>query len=184
MFSNAAAAALGWGKWSWQVNHAEDLNGGAGTSQRDQTCSQVPAGNGWGTGGSGAAGGLLGRASERWLPERQGWVLHAHACAPFPVAAAANAAVAGPGTSSRSLFSFCRNLKIGYFSQHHVDQLDLNISAVELLARKFPGEFWRSQEMWAVAVSFATQGAAWVCSLDLGRRLRHVSAEGTLPALG
>ncbi|XP_039413046.1 ATP-binding cassette sub-family F member 3 isoform X3 [Corvus cornix cornix] len=32
-----------------------------------------------------------------------------------------------------------RNLKIGYFSQHHVDQLDLNISAVELLARKFPG---------------------------------------------
>lgn len=34
-----------------------------------------------------------------------------------------------------------RNLKIGYFSQHHVDQLDLNISAVELLARKFPGEF-------------------------------------------
>nr|XP_009929542.1 PREDICTED: ATP-binding cassette sub-family F member 3 [Opisthocomus hoazin] len=76
-----------------------------------------------------------------------------------------------------------RNLKIGYFSQHHVDQLDLNISAVELLARKFPGEFWRSQEMWAVAVSFATQGAAWVCSLDLGRRLRHVSAEGTLPCM-
>ncbi|KAK2538412.1 Abcf3 [Columba guinea] len=33
-----------------------------------------------------------------------------------------------------------RNLKIGYFSQHHVDQLDLNISAVELLARKFPGK--------------------------------------------
>lgn len=33
-----------------------------------------------------------------------------------------------------------RNLKIGYFSQHHVDQLDLNISAVELLAKKFPGE--------------------------------------------
>uniref|UniRef100_A0A8B9SDT0 ATP binding cassette subfamily F member 3 n=1 Tax=Apteryx owenii TaxID=8824 RepID=A0A8B9SDT0_APTOW len=31
-----------------------------------------------------------------------------------------------------------RNLKIGYFSQHHVDQLDLNISAVELLAKKFP----------------------------------------------
>ncbi|XP_034517717.1 ATP-binding cassette sub-family F member 3 isoform X4 [Ailuropoda melanoleuca] len=32
-----------------------------------------------------------------------------------------------------------RNLKIGYFSQHHVEQLDLNVSAVELLARKFPG---------------------------------------------
>ena len=35
--------------------------------------------------------------------------------------------------------SVCRNLKIGYFSQHHVEQLDLNVSAVELLARKFPG---------------------------------------------
>lgn len=33
-----------------------------------------------------------------------------------------------------------RNLKIGYFSQHHVDQLDLDISATELLAKKFPGE--------------------------------------------
>uniref|UniRef100_M3XTQ6 ATP binding cassette subfamily F member 3 n=1 Tax=Mustela putorius furo TaxID=9669 RepID=M3XTQ6_MUSPF len=32
-----------------------------------------------------------------------------------------------------------RNLKIGYFSQHHVEQLDLNVSAVELLARRFPG---------------------------------------------
>lgn len=36
-------------------------------------------------------------------------------------------------------FPLCRNLKIGYFSQHHVEQLDLNVSAVELLARKFPG---------------------------------------------
>ncbi|XP_028925836.1 ATP-binding cassette sub-family F member 3 isoform X3 [Ornithorhynchus anatinus] len=33
-----------------------------------------------------------------------------------------------------------RNLKIGYFSQHHVDQLDLNVSAAELLARRFPGD--------------------------------------------
>lgn len=38
-----------------------------------------------------------------------------------------------------SFVSACRNLKIGYFSQHHVEQLDLNVSAVELLARKFPG---------------------------------------------
>ncbi|XP_030351968.1 ATP-binding cassette sub-family F member 3 isoform X5 [Strigops habroptila] len=43
-----------------------------------------------------------------------------------------------------------RNLKIGYFSQHHVDQLDLNISAVELLARKFPVQTstsWTSQQI-------------------------------------
>ncbi|KAG5836996.1 hypothetical protein ANANG_G00234560 [Anguilla anguilla] len=32
-----------------------------------------------------------------------------------------------------------RNLKIGYFSQHHVDQLDLNVCSVELLLNKFPG---------------------------------------------
>lgn len=32
-----------------------------------------------------------------------------------------------------------RNLKIGYFSQHHVDQLDLNVCSVELLLSKFPG---------------------------------------------
>lgn len=34
---------------------------------------------------------------------------------------------------------FCRNLKVGYFSQHHVDQLDLNVNSVELLLNKFPG---------------------------------------------
>lgn len=84
--------------------------------------------------------------------------------------------VAGHGTSSQSLFLFCRNLKIGYFSQHHVDQLDLNISAVELLARKFPGEFWRFQEIRAIEVSFAMHGAPLICSVALGRRLCHVGA--------
>lgn len=92
--------------------------------------------------------------------------------------------VAGPSTSSWSLFSFCRNLKIGYFSQHHVDQLDLNISAVELLARKFPGEFWRSQGIGAIEVSFATHRAALICSVALGRKLCHVSAQGLPPGLG
>ena len=33
-----------------------------------------------------------------------------------------------------------RNLKIGYFTQHHVDQLDMSQSSVELLASGFPGE--------------------------------------------
>lgn len=36
-----------------------------------------------------------------------------------------------------------RRLKIGYFSQHHVDQLDMDVSSLELLAKKFPG---KSQE--------------------------------------
>lgn len=46
------------------------------------------------------------------------------------------------GTIFRVVFKWflsVRNLKIGYFSQHHVDQLDLNVCAVELLLNKFPG---------------------------------------------
>lgn len=40
-----------------------------------------------------------------------------------------------------------KNLKIAYFTQHHVDQLELNVSPLELIAKKFPGkkeEFYRS----------------------------------------
>ncbi|XP_064599054.1 ATP-binding cassette sub-family F member 3-like [Liolophura sinensis] len=33
-----------------------------------------------------------------------------------------------------------RSLRIGYFSQHHVDQLDMGASSVELLATRFPGK--------------------------------------------
>jgi len=33
-----------------------------------------------------------------------------------------------------------RNLVLGYFSQHHVDGLDLDVSSVELLARRYPGK--------------------------------------------
>lgn len=29
---------------------------------------------------------------------------------------------------------------MAYFSQHHVDQLDLNVSALEFLMKKFPGK--------------------------------------------
>lgn len=32
-----------------------------------------------------------------------------------------------------------RNLKIGYFSQHHVDQLDMRVCPVELIQNHFPG---------------------------------------------
>lgn len=33
-----------------------------------------------------------------------------------------------------------RNLKFGYFSQHHVDQLDMNSNCVELLQASYPGK--------------------------------------------
>lgn len=32
-----------------------------------------------------------------------------------------------------------RSLKFGYFSQHHVDQLEMNLSSVELLQSSFSG---------------------------------------------
>ncbi|XP_055863987.1 ATP-binding cassette sub-family F member 3-like [Biomphalaria glabrata] len=41
-----------------------------------------------------------------------------------------------------------RNLRIGYFSQHHVDQLDMSVNSVQLLANRFPGmpqESYRNQ---------------------------------------
>ena len=33
-----------------------------------------------------------------------------------------------------------RNLKTAYFTQHHVDQLVLDVSALELIQSKFPGQ--------------------------------------------
>lgn len=41
---------------------------------------------------------------------------------------------------SKGLRNAHRNLKIGYFSQHHVDQLNLNQNSIEFLATKYPGQ--------------------------------------------
>ena len=32
-----------------------------------------------------------------------------------------------------------RNLKIGYFTQHHVNQMSMDLAAVELIGQKIPG---------------------------------------------
>lgn len=32
-----------------------------------------------------------------------------------------------------------RSLCIGYFSQHHVDQLDMSMTSIELMAQRYPG---------------------------------------------
>ncbi|VDD91174.1 unnamed protein product [Enterobius vermicularis] len=40
-------------------------------------------------------------------------------------------------------------LKIGYFTQHHVDQLEMDVSAVEFLASKFPG---KNQEVYRASL--------------------------------
>uniref|UniRef100_A0A8C3KLV5 ATP-binding cassette sub-family F member 3 n=1 Tax=Calidris pygmaea TaxID=425635 RepID=A0A8C3KLV5_9CHAR len=74
-----------------------------------------------------------------------------------------------------------RNLKIGYFSQHHVDQLDLNISAVELLARKFPGkteeEYRHHLGSYGVSGELAVRPVA---SLSGGQKSRVAFAQMTM----
>uniref|UniRef100_A0A915Q752 ABC transporter domain-containing protein n=1 Tax=Setaria digitata TaxID=48799 RepID=A0A915Q752_9BILA len=49
-----------------------------------------------------------------------------------------------------------RHLKIGYFSQHHVDQLDMNISGMEVLEKRFPGK--TQEEYRAVLGRFGLSG--------------------------
>ncbi|KAM5164394.1 ATP-binding cassette sub-family F member 3 [Mantella aurantiaca] len=75
-----------------------------------------------------------------------------------------------------------RNLKIGYFSQHHVDQLDLNISAVELLAKRFPGkteeEYRHQLGSYGISGELAVRPVA---SLSGGQKSRVAFAQMTMP---
>ncbi|XP_004406837.1 PREDICTED: ATP-binding cassette sub-family F member 3 isoform X2 [Odobenus rosmarus divergens] len=75
-----------------------------------------------------------------------------------------------------------RNLKIGYFSQHHVEQLDLSVSAVELLARKFPGrpeeEYRHQLGRYGVSGELAVRPVA---SLSGGQKSRVAFAQMTMP---
>ncbi|ETN68696.1 hypothetical protein RB195_011626 [Necator americanus] len=43
-----------------------------------------------------------------------------------------------------------RRIRIGYFTQHHVDQLDMDMTAIEVLAHNYPG---KSQEEYRTALS-------------------------------
>lgn len=74
-----------------------------------------------------------------------------------------------------------RNLKIGYFSQHHVDQLDLSVSSVELLASRrpgFPSEYYRQQlGRFGVSGDLALQ---LVASLSGGQKSRVAFAAMTM----
>ncbi|XP_070207876.1 ATP-binding cassette sub-family F member 3-like isoform X2 [Littorina saxatilis] len=66
-----------------------------------------------------------------------------------------------------------RNLRIGYFTQHHVDQLDMSQTSVELLAARFPGkttEVYRAQlGSFGVTGDFAVRP---VSSLSGGQKSR------------
>ncbi|GFT35385.1 ATP-binding cassette sub-family F member 3 [Nephila pilipes] len=66
-----------------------------------------------------------------------------------------------------------RNLVIGYFTQHHVDQLDMNLSSLEFLAKRFPGkpseEYRRQLGCFGVTGDLALQSVA---SLSGGQKSR------------
>lgn len=47
--------------------------------------------------------------------------------------------ITGTLSATRGTVHLHRNLKFGYFSQHHVDQLDMRVCPVELLQINFPG---------------------------------------------
>jgi len=51
--------------------------------------------------------------------------------------------ITGALSPSRGTVHVHRNLKFGYFSQHHVDQLDMRVCPVELLQTHFPGTYSR-----------------------------------------
>ncbi|XP_048460215.1 ATP-binding cassette sub-family F member 3 isoform X2 [Rhincodon typus] len=74
-----------------------------------------------------------------------------------------------------------RNLKIGYFSQHHVDQLEMNVSSVELLASKFPGrpeeEYRHQLGGYGISGDLAVRPVA---SLSGGQKSRVAFAQMTM----
>merc|ERR1719412_3138537 len=66
-----------------------------------------------------------------------------------------------------------RNLKFGYFSQHHVDQLDMSVCSVELMAQHFPGH--KSEEYRRMLGQFGVSGdlaLQQICSLSGGQKSR------------
>merc|ERR1719322_1134457 len=66
-----------------------------------------------------------------------------------------------------------RNLKFGYFSQHHVDQLDMSVCSVELMAKHFPGH--KTEEYRRMLGKFGVSGdlvLQQICSLSGGQKSR------------
>lgn len=71
-----------------------------------------------------------------------------------------------------------RGLKFGYFSQHHVDQLEMNVNCVELMQNEFPGktieEYRRQLGSFGVSGDLALQVVA---SLSGGQKSRVAFAK-------
>lgn len=75
-----------------------------------------------------------------------------------------------PSSGERTIH---RNLKFGYFSQHHVDQLDMSVCSVELMQKEFPGkkveEYRRMLGQFGVTGDLAVQQ---IVSLSGGQKSR------------
>lgn len=81
--------------------------------------------------------------------------------------------IMGMLTPTKGIRHVHRNLKFGYFSQHHVDQLDMNVNCVELLQSSYPGK--RSEEYRRQLGSFGISGdlaLQLVASLSGGQKSR------------
>ncbi|PNF18408.1 ATP-binding cassette sub-family F member 3 [Cryptotermes secundus] len=76
-------------------------------------------------------------------------------------------------TPTKGIRHIHRNLKFGYFSQHHVDQLDMNANSVELLQSSYPGkpveEYRRQLGSFGITGDMALQ---MVASLSGGQKSR------------
>ncbi|XP_015124245.1 ATP-binding cassette sub-family F member 3 isoform X2 [Diachasma alloeum] len=81
--------------------------------------------------------------------------------------------ITGTLSPTRGTIHIHRNLKFGYFSQHHVDQLDMSVCPVELLQNHFPGkpteEYRRMLGSFGVSGDLALQT---ICSLSGGQKSR------------
>jgi len=81
--------------------------------------------------------------------------------------------ITGTLSPTRGTVHAHRNLKIGYFSQHHVDQLDMTVCPVELIQNHFPGkpieEYRRMLGSFGVSGDLALQN---INSLSGGQKSR------------
>lgn len=81
--------------------------------------------------------------------------------------------ITGALSPTRGTVHVHRNLKFGYFSQHHVDQLDMRVCPVELLQNHFPGkpieEYRRMLGSFGISGNLALQS---INSLSGGQKSR------------
>uniref|UniRef100_A0A0K8TMK5 ATP-binding cassette sub-family F member 3 n=1 Tax=Tabanus bromius TaxID=304241 RepID=A0A0K8TMK5_TABBR len=86
--------------------------------------------------------------------------------------------IIGQLSPSSGMIHSHRGLRMGYFAQHHVDNLDMNVSCVDLLQKEFPGkpveEYRRQLGSFGISGDLALQ---FVASLSGGQKSRLAFAK-------